>query len=189
MESKNSTSVQIALREGIAKPGSGVGPVPISRGPRNPQYGGRILDRQSSEMAEFNQPRGDRIIGGKPSEGSIQGEQSFVRTLAVVRDITQLDPVKAAAVFLGPLPAGGIHEDSSHGLCSRCEEVPAVLPANPVGSIDESEVRLVDQGSRLKGLVRRFGCHARGREFPQLVIDERQKFGGSLAVACRSGVK
>jgi hypothetical protein len=33
------------------------------------------------------------------------------------------------------------------------------------------------------------GGHAGGGEFPQLVVDERQEVGSSLAVACRGSIE
>ena len=65
----------------------------------------------------------------------------------------------------------------------------AVLPAEFVGGPDQAEVRLVDEGSRLQGLIGGLGRHPRAGELPQLVADEREQVGGSLAVTGRRGVE
>ena len=54
---------------------------------------------------------------------------------------------------------------------------------------DQPEVRLMNQGGGLEGVVGRLAGHARGGELPQLVVDEREQVGGGLAVAGRGGVQ
>ena len=58
-----------------------------------------------------------------------------------------------------------------------------------VGRADQPEVRLVNQGGGLEGVVGGLGGHARGGELPQLVVDEREQVGGGLAVTGRGGVE
>jgi hypothetical protein len=181
-------SARLGPGDGVPEPGPGVGPVPVSGGPRQAEGGGRILDRQPGEVTQFHHLGGDGILGGQVLEGRIQGEQLFVRNLGFGRDIGSLDPVTVAAVLVGSLTAGGVHQNAAHGLRGG-EEVPAVLPADRVSGADQAEVRLVDQGRRLQCLVGGFGRHARRGEFAQLVVDERQQVGGGLAVARRGGVK
>ena len=54
---------------------------------------------------------------------------------------------------------------------------------------DQPQVRLVDQGGGLEGVARLLGGQARGGELAQLVVDEREQFGGGLRVAGRGGVE
>ena len=58
-----------------------------------------------------------------------------------------------------------------------------------VAPSDQPEVRLVDQGGGLEGVVGRFGGHARGGEPPQLVVDEREQVSGGPAVTGGRGVQ
>ena len=91
----------------------------------------------------------------------------------------------AAAPFLVALAAGVFNQDAAHGLGGRGEEVPAAVPVLWPGAGDQAEVGLVDQGGRLERVIRSLGCHPRGGEFAQFVVDERQEFGGGFGVAGR----
>jgi hypothetical protein len=97
------------------------------------------------------------------------------------REVSMLTP---ASTLLTAMISGAIDEDPSHGLSGGGEEVAAALE---LLIADQSEVGLVDQGSGLQGVIRSLLRHACGREFPQLVVNKRQEFGGSLAVTGRGG--
>jgi hypothetical protein len=47
-------------------------------GPGQARRGGRIVDRRPAEVAQLDDPDGDRVLGGEPGERRIQGEQRFV---------------------------------------------------------------------------------------------------------------
>ena len=94
-------------------------------------------------MPQLDHPGGDWVLGGEPGEGIVQNEELFVRNIGLGRDIGQLDPTSVAAVLLGPLSPGGIHEDAAHGFRRCCEEVAAVVPAEFIGGPDQAEVGFV----------------------------------------------
>ncbi len=54
---------------------------------------------------------------------------------------------------------------------------------------DQAQVRLVDQGRRLKRLARLLLCHPLGREPAQLVVNQRQELRRGTAVALPDGVQ
>jgi len=61
-----------------------------------------------------------------------------------------------------------------------------MAPAVPVlgfFDVDQAKVGLVDQGGRLQRLVGRLLSHAGRRQFPQLVIHERQQLRGCRRIA------
>ena len=60
-----------------------------------------------------------------------------------------------AAVLPGLLAAGVLDQDPPHGLGRGGEEVAAALPALDPFRVDQSQVRLVNQGRRLESLP---GC-------------------------------
>jgi hypothetical protein len=99
----------------------------------------------------------------------------------------QFDPDALAAAFRRPLAAGVLDEDAAHGLGGGGEEMPAAVEPLPVA--DQPEVRLVDQGRGLQGVVGGLACHPDGRQLPQLVVDEREELGGRVPVAGRGGVE
>jgi hypothetical protein len=90
---------------------------------------------------------------------------------------------EVAAVFEPVFAASGFDQDSAHGLGRGGEEVPAAVPAVPIASPDQPEIRLIDEGGRLQGVVGGLARHLRGSELPQFVVNERKQFGGSLAAA------
>jgi hypothetical protein len=81
------------------------------------------------------------------------------------------------------------HHLVQHALGRGGEEVAAVRPPGLIGRADQPQIRLVDQGGRLKGLVGGFLRHPPGGELPQLVIDEREQLGGGAAIAGRGGIQ
>jgi hypothetical protein len=59
--------------------------------------------------------------------------------------------LRSAAALLVVAGPRVIDEDSSHGARRHGEEVGAILPLNAI-EVDETEIRLVDEGSRLQGM-------------------------------------
>src|SRR5262249_16783527 len=83
----------------------------------------------------------------------------------------------------GGLAAGGLDEDAAHGLGRGGEEVTAAIPALGVLAPDQTEVRLMDQGSWLESLARLLAREARGGQLPQLVVHKREQLGRGVRVA------
>src|SRR5262249_39661131 len=100
-----------------------------------------------------------------------------------------VQPTPSAAALVRLLPPGGFDQNAPHRLSRGGKEVPAAVPAGGFGRSDEPQVRLVDPSGRLKGLPRGLGRHSRGGELPQLVVDEREHVGRSLAVPGGRGVE
>ena len=53
--------------------------------------------------------------------------------------------------------------------------------------VDQADVGLVDQGGRLESLPRLLLGHLLCRQFPQLVVDQRQKLLGGMGIAFLDG--
>ena len=166
-ESEKSSSARPRTGDGVLEPCAGVGPVSVGGGPGQAEGGGRVLDGQPGEVPQFDHTRGDRVFGGEPGEGRIEGEQSVVRNLGFGRDVGQLDPRAVAAVLLRPLAAGVFDEDAAHGLGRGGEEVPAVVELLVP---DEPQIRFVNQRGRLKGVPGLLLRHAGSRELEGSVV-------------------
>ncbi len=52
---------------------------------------------------------------------------------------------------------------------------------------DQPHISLMNQGGGVEGVPGSLGGHPRGRELPQLVVDEREQVGRRPAVAGRGG--
>jgi hypothetical protein len=70
----------------------------------------------------------------------------------------------------GLLPPGGVHQDAARSFRPGREKVAAVLPTGFVGGADQPEVRLVNRGGGLEGVLGGLVSHARGGEFAQVVV-------------------
>jgi hypothetical protein len=64
-----------------------------------------------------------------------------------------------------------VHQDSAHHLGRQGEEVRSILPIG-VTLVDESEVRLVDQGGRLQNVPGPFVSKSGRRPAAQLLVDD-----------------
>jgi hypothetical protein len=79
-----------------------------------------------------------------------------------------------------------VDQDAAHGLGSGSEEMP---PPVELLVTDQAQVRLMDEGRRLKCVPGRFGRHPRGGEIAQFVVDEWEKFRRSLAITRGNGIE
>ena len=76
-----------------------------------------------------------------------------------------------------------IRRIASAAAAKKCASAVEVLVA------DQPQVGLVHQGGGVEGVPGLLRGHPRGRELPQLVVDEREQVGRRLAVAGRGGVE
>jgi hypothetical protein len=100
--------------------------------------------------------------------------------------VVQVDTPPPAAVLGQVFPASILDEDSPHGLGGGGKEVTAALELLVA---EQSQVGFMDQGCGLEGVVGGLVSHSNGRQFPQLVINERKKLGSCVPVAGRCGVE
>jgi hypothetical protein len=145
----------------------------------------RFLDRQAGEEPQFDDLDGCRIFGFEPAQCVVKEKEVVGRFENPVSRV-QINSPPPAAVPGEDLPPGGVNQNPTHRFGGGGEKMPAtVKPLVP----DESQVGLVNEGSGIEGISRSFGCHARDRELPQLVVNEREQVGCGSAVASREGVK
>ena len=74
-------------------------------------------------------------------------------------------------------------QDAPHRLGGGGEEVPPPVPGQAGFGADQPQVRLVDQRCRLECRVGCLAGELRGRQSPQLVVDQRQELPGRAGVA------
>ena len=77
-----------------------------------------------------------------------------------------------AAPLLATLAAGVVDEDPPHGLGRGGEEMAPAFPAGGFLGIDQTQISLVNQGSRLERLSGLLPGQPLGGQPPQLVIDQ-----------------
>src|SRR6516164_3785344 len=170
--------------QGVGQPGAGKNPVPVGRSVGQAQRVGRFRESHPGEEAQLHQLGRRRVVLRQSVERFIQPEQVVVAGGDQASEAVEIHALPAAASLQPVAIASAIHEDAAHGLGRGGEEVTASVELLVT---DETQVRLVDQGGGVKGVAGRFGGQARGGEPAQLVVDEGQKIGGSLAVAPGGG--
>src|SRR5262245_9630169 len=57
------------------EPDPGVRPVAVRRGARDAEGLGRLLNGQPAEVAQGDEPGLDRVLGGEPGQGLVEGQQ------------------------------------------------------------------------------------------------------------------
>ena len=75
-----------------------------------------------------------------------------------------------------------IDQDPAHHLRRNAVEVRAILPDDALLP-DQSQIRLVDECRRLKGVVRPFAAEIGSRAPPELLVDQGHQFLACLEVA------
>ena len=100
--------------------------------------------------------------------------------------LVEIDPIPPPAPLQPGAVPGVVDQHPPHRLGRGGEEVRfAVEVLVP----DQPQVSLMNQGGGVEGVPGSLRGHPRGRELPQLVVDEREQVGRRLAVAGRGGVE
>jgi len=86
------------------------------------------------------------------------------------------------------LAAGMVNENAAHALGSGAKEVRAVLPGQVPGS-NKPQPSFVDERGGLQRMTGGFVRHLVRGEAAEFLIDQREQFIGSLAIAMLDGVK
>jgi hypothetical protein len=135
-------------------------------------------------MPKFHRAGGERVLGGPSGQGVVERQQAVVR---VDRGhVAELDPPPPAAMLRTIPAAGGLDEDAPHDLGRGGEEVPAAIELLVA---HQPQIGFADQGGGVEDVAGGFCSHARGRQLPQLVVNEREQVGGCLAITGGRGVQ
>ncbi len=138
------------------QPGTGKYPHSVCRTWRYSKHLRRLGHGQPGEIAQFDQPRCLRVLGGQPGEGGVELHQVVTEVRSRHRDIVEEDPIPVTAVFRASFPTGGIDENAPHCVGGGSEEVSSAFPHLGLLDIDQPHVRLVNKSGWLQGLARMF---------------------------------
>jgi hypothetical protein len=75
-----------------------------------------------------------------------------------------------------------VHEDAAHHAGSHRQEMRAVVPCH-VFRVDQPQIRLVDEGGRLKAVTRALSRQTSLRDVVELAMDERNQSLEGVLVA------
>jgi hypothetical protein len=81
-----------------------------------------------------------------------------------------------------------IDQDPAHHLRRNAVKMRATLPGNALLP-DEPQVRFVDEGGRLKGVVGSLATEVRGGAAPQLLVDQGHQLVPSIEAASAPGLQ
>jgi hypothetical protein len=98
--------------------------------------------------------------------------------------LVEVDSIPPATSLQPAAVPGVVDQNPPHRLGRGCKEMPSSLELLVP---DQPKVRLMHQGGGVEGVPRILRSHTRGRELPQLLVDERKQIGRGLAVAERCG--
>ena len=135
------------------EPGLGIGPVPVRRAQGDAQGRRGLLGREPREVAELDDLRSRRLLGGQPLEHVVECEKVVGAPLRFDVQVLQIDAGPPAAVPDAALPPGPLDEEAAHRLGRGAEEVAAAVPVGVGLAAYQPQVGLVDQGGRLQGLA------------------------------------
>src|ERR1700736_5188061 len=97
-------------------------------------------------------------------------------------DIVERNFLRPATATISQLGTSVIHENPPHHLRCDGKELRAVLPFR-IGLSGQLDVCLVDQSSGLQCVTGALAAEASSGDSAQLVVDERNEFGGGVLVA------
>jgi hypothetical protein len=187
LEKSQNRRLGLCVAEFSVEPGPSEGPKVVGLPAADPHGLGGFPLRESREEAERYQLGGFWGVALELVEGVIEGHDLRGAGIHDAQRLVQFHPDTPAPVLGSPLATGPLHENPPHGLGRGGEEVAAAVPMLGLLRIHQPNVRLVDQGrglERLAGLLLR---HLLGSQFPQLVVDQRQKLFGGRGVAFFDG--
>ncbi len=158
----------------LVEPGSPHPPIPLHRARRNPEHIGRLFDRQAAERSQLDDLCLLRVDFAKPREQLVDGDHGQLAGRCILPCLFQRQRADATPPFARLMSARVIDQDASHQLRSNPEKVGAVVPVH-LPLIDQLEVRLVDQRSRLQGVLGPNGRQRAARDPAQLSVNERHE--------------
>jgi hypothetical protein len=142
----------------------------------------RLPDRETAEVAQFDDLAEPRIDLLEPPEGVVEHQQPAEVLVQDKHALAQRYPGHASPAFLSIPPAGVIHQNLTHGSSCDPEEVGSILPGDI--RFSKPEVGLVDEIRGLNGLSRAFPGKIRRGDLPELVVHEWKELVQGGLVSC-----
>jgi hypothetical protein len=142
---------------------------PTRRVWRHAQNGCRFVQTQPTEEAHLDDAALSLVKSSQGLEALIECDEVLPRFGGDDERLVERDHLACPPALL-PLPRTSmIHENASHHARRDPEEMCAVVPSQTAG-VDESEVRLVDEGRRLKAVIRSLVAHVPLSDSVKLIV-------------------
>jgi hypothetical protein len=164
------------------EPGASVSPISLSRCRRDAEGLSGLFDGKPSEVAQLDQLGLGRVEAGQFLESLIERDQVLPWPINDQLGFVKLVPYLTTAALQGGLVASVFDENAPHGLGRGREKVSAPRPMTILTTIDEPNVRLVDEGGCAQCLSGLFSSHLVSGKAAQLVVDHRQQLASRVWV-------
>jgi hypothetical protein len=165
-----------------------MGPIIFRRAHRNAERFGGFVMRQADKVTELHHLSFERMDGCELVERFVDGEQLIVVAGERQFHLLQFHALLAAAVAHGALLSGAVNENPPHRFSRRGKKMRPVLESRRLDA-DEPQPGLVNQGSGLERVSRRFIDHLARGEPAQFFVDQRQQLVGSFGIAAFNGAE
>ncbi len=177
------TCGRFVIAQGVAEPGAGISPVTVGCTPTNAHDLGRFAEREAGESTEPHQLGTGGVLASQRLKRVVERQQVIAGRIVQHGIEVDADATPTSAPLLPAAIAGPVDQDPAHGFGRGGEEVAAPGPRFLRIITDQPEVRLVDKGCGFQRLPRSLVGHFLGRQFAQLVVDQRQEPAGSARIA------
>ena len=141
-----------------------------------------FLDRESAKRAKLDDLRQLGVDLGQMIERMVQREDGYLVWRGDVLGFIHGHTAHTLAPLVRAMTTSVVHEDAAHDLRRDTKEVRAILPID-LALVNEPDVRLMDQGRRLQGVVGALAPKLARGDAAELGVDEGQQLTERSAVA------
>lgn len=153
---------------------------------RHAESFGGLFNGQSAKVPHFDDVTLARIDRLQRREGIVKGHQVVLRLSRCGLTFDERDAADAAAALL-ILPAPrGVHEHAAHQPRGHREKVRAIRPPDAL-QVDQPQIRLIDQSSRLQAMTGTLPGHVLPRELAQFLVHQRNELIEGICFAPAPG--
>ena len=153
------------------KPGFGRPPVTFDGRGSNAHYVCCLFDGEAAKVPQLNHACFLLVEICQSFERVVQRDQFSAAVDGPVNVFIQGEFLKILSTFFRIVLARMINQQASHYLCSNSKKMSAILPVHPC-LIDESQVSLMNQSSRLQSVIWAFTSQIIRRELTEFIVDD-----------------
>ena len=173
---KKSLDLALVRAEQFAvQPRTGIIPVAVCSCGGNAQSSGGFIDIQAGEVPQPDKLEYGEVFAFQLAEGIVNRQQLVGCCAGGDIDVINIKSAAPRHLFLASLHTGLIDQNAPHrfGCCGK--EVAAIIPAFPVFSTDQTQIRLMHQSCGLQSLPGLFLGKFMSSQFAQFRVDQGQQ--------------
>jgi hypothetical protein len=141
-----------------------------------------FLDCQPAERAKLDDGGELRIERFQLTQGVVERKNRYLAGRGSISGFVEGHARDALTALGRTVTPRVIDEDSAHHLCRHAEKMRAIVPVD-VPLIDETQIHLMDERSRLQGMTGPFAAKLTRGDAAQLGVDERKQLMECFGIA------